>query len=135
MIYKNWTVEIVKVVDGKNGRTAYVDFTNAGKTESRVFKDLTSKDQLISQAMRMIDSLEADITVDTVLEVPVQVVPTQDETDQALWLQTYYRLEQLEKLAEKAFLTGAKLTALNKKISDSKAFLDANAKVAYLDII
>ena len=62
-------------------------------------------------------------------------VPTQAELDQQEWLKTYYRLEQLEKMADKGFLTGARLTALNNKISQAKAFLDANAKVEYLDII
>ena len=66
---------------------------------------------------------------------PVTDTRTADEKAQALWLETYYRLEQLEKLNEKAFLTGARLTLLNKKIADAKTFLDANIKVEYLDVI
>ena len=66
---------------------------------------------------------------------PVADTSTADEKAQALWLETYYRLEQLEKLNEKAFLTGARLTLLNKKIADAKTFLDANIKVEYLDVI
>jgi len=60
---------------------------------------------------------------------------TADEKAQALWLETYYRLEQLEKLNAKAFLTGARLTALTNKIATAKTFLDANIKVEYLDVI
>ena len=60
---------------------------------------------------------------------------TADEKAQALWLEAYYRLEQLEKLNAKAFLTGARLTLLNKKIADTKTFLDANILAEYLDVI
>jgi len=60
---------------------------------------------------------------------------TADEKAQALWLETYYRLEQLEKLNAKAFLTGSRLTALTNKIATAKTFLDANIKVEYLDVI
>ena len=60
---------------------------------------------------------------------------TADEKAQALWLETYYRLERLELLATKNFLTGAKLTALIRKIDETKTFLDANIKVEYLDVI
>jgi len=66
---------------------------------------------------------------------PVADTRTADEKAQALWLETYYRLATLEKIASQAFLTGAKLTALNKKIADTKTFLDANIKVEYLDVI
>ena len=60
---------------------------------------------------------------------------TADEKAQALWLEAYYRLEQLEKLNAKAFLTGARLTALTNKIATAKTFLDANIKVEYPDVI
>ena len=60
---------------------------------------------------------------------------TADEKAQALWLETYYRLERLELLATKNFLTGAKLTALTRKIDETKTFLDANILVEYLDVI
>ena len=60
---------------------------------------------------------------------------TAAEKAQALWLETYYRLEQLEKLNAKAFLTGPRLTALTNKIATAKTFLDANIKVEYLDVI
>ena len=66
---------------------------------------------------------------------PVADTRTADEKAQALWLETYYRLEQLEKLNEKSFLTGERLTLLNKKIAAAKTFLDANIKVEYLDVI
>jgi len=70
-----------------------------------------------------------------IVATPVVDTRTADEKAQALWLETYYRLEQLEKLNEKSFLTGARLSALNKKIADAKTFLDANIKVEYLDVI
>jgi len=60
---------------------------------------------------------------------------TVSEKAQALWLENYYRLEQLEKLNAKAFLTGARLTALTNKIATAKTFLAANIKVEYLDVI
>ena len=60
---------------------------------------------------------------------------TADEKAQALWLETYYRLERLELLATKNFLTGAKLTALTRKIDETKKFLDVNILVEYLDVI
>jgi hypothetical protein len=70
-----------------------------------------------------------------IVVTPVVDTRTAAEKAQALWLETYYRLEQLEKLNEKSFLTGARLTLLNKKIADTKTFLDANIKVEYLDVI
>ena len=66
---------------------------------------------------------------------PVADTRTADEKAQALWLETYYRLEQLEKLNEKSFLTGERLTLLNKKIAAAKTYLNANIKVEYLDVI
>jgi len=60
---------------------------------------------------------------------------TAEQKAQALWLEAYYRLEKLELLAAKAFLTGPRLTILTKKIADTKTFLDANIKVEYLDVI
>lgn len=132
MMYKNWTVVITKVIEGKNGKTAYVDFTNKSKTESRVFKDLSSQRELASHAMRMIDSLEADITEATVLEVPVATPPTQAEVDKNLWFQALSRLEQLESIKTKNFLTGARATALDTEIAKVKKFLDDNVKPAYI---
>ena len=60
---------------------------------------------------------------------------TATEKAQATWLEAYYRLERLELLASKAFLTGARLTALNNKITAAETFLDANIKAEYLDVI
>lgn len=70
-----------------------------------------------------------------IVATPVVDTRTADEKAQALWLETYYRLEQLEKLNAKAFLTGARLTLLNKKIAAAKTYLNANIKVEYLDVI
>jgi len=60
---------------------------------------------------------------------------TEAEKAQATWFETYYRLERLELLATKAFLTGPRLTALNNKIADAKTFLDANILAEYLYVI
>jgi len=70
-----------------------------------------------------------------IVATPVEDTRTADEKAQALWLETYYRLERLELLASKAILTEARLTALNKKIADAKTFLDANILAGYLDVI
>ena len=70
-----------------------------------------------------------------IVATPVVDTRTADEKAQALWLETYYRLERLELLATKNFLTGAKLTALTRKIDETKTFLDANILVEYLDVI
>ena len=70
-----------------------------------------------------------------IVVTPVVDTRTADEKAQALWLETYYRLERLELLASKAFLTDTNLTALTKKIADTKTFLDANIKAEYLDVI
>ena len=65
---------------------------------------------------------------------PVEDTRTAADKAQATWLRTYYRLEKLELLATKAFLTGPRLTALNNKIASAKTFLDANIKAEYFDV-
>jgi len=70
-----------------------------------------------------------------IVTTPVEDKRTAAEKAQATWLEAYYRLERLELLASKAFLTGAKLTALTNKIAAAKTFLDANIKAEYLDVI
>jgi len=70
-----------------------------------------------------------------IVATPVEDTRTAAEKAQALWLEAYYRLERLELLASKAFLTGQGLSGLNKKIAASKTFLDANILAEYLDFI
>jgi hypothetical protein len=60
---------------------------------------------------------------------------TQSEIDRNIWFENYYRLERLEILASKGFLTGVRLTALTNKITTIKDLLDQNVKVEYLDFI
>lgn len=71
-----------------------------------------------------------DINVSDVI-----IPPTQAELDKQKWFAKYNELEQLEKIGSKNFLTGARLTFYNNKLSDTKNYLDVNAKVEYLDFI
>jgi len=92
--------------------------------------------QQVAESLTTAKLLKTEDNVEKeIVATPVADTRTAAEKAQALWLETYYRLEQLEKLNEKAFLTGARLTLLNKKIADAKTFLDANIKVEYLDVI
>ena len=92
--------------------------------------------QQVAESLTTATLLKTEDNVEKeIVATPVADTRTAAEKAQALWLETYYRLEQLEKLNEKAFLTGARLTLLNKKIADAKTFLDANIKVEYLDVI
>ena len=92
--------------------------------------------QQIAESLTTAKLLKTEDNIGKVIEIkPVEDTRTADEKAQALWLETYYRLEQLEKLNAKAFLTGSRLTALTNKIATAKTFLDANIKVEYLDVI
>lgn len=73
--------------------------------------------------------------VGVVISPETTTPPTQAELDKQAWFAKYYELDQLEKIAQKNFLTGARLTALNNKITATKAFLDTNIKVEYLDFV
>lgn len=66
---------------------------------------------------------------------PVVTPPTQAQIDKDLWFAKYYELERLEQIAARNFLTGARLTVLNNKISTVKSFLDTNAKTEYLNFV
>lgn len=74
------------------------------------------------------EEMKTDLPVDR----PV-TSPDQAELDKREWFRQYNLLGQLETLEVKGFLTGAKLTALNNKLTEVKTFLNANIKVEYLD--
>ena len=90
----------------------------------------------VAESLTTAKLLKTEDNVGKEIVAPLAVdTRTADEKAQALWLEAYYRLERLEKLNEKSFLTGKRLTLLNKKIAAAKTFLNANIKVEYLDVI
>ena len=92
--------------------------------------------QQVAESLTTAKALKTEDNIGQVIVTkPVEDTRTAAEKAQATWLEAYYRLERLELLASKAFLTGPRLTALNRKISDAKTFLDANILVEYLDVI
>lgn len=74
------------------------------------------------------------VTVNSSVDL-VDPQPTQAELDKQAWFAKYFELEQLEKLAAKNFLTGARLTILNTRLASARSFLDVNIKAEYLDFI
>lgn len=82
-----------------------------------------------------VTELVEENNVGVVFELPTVTPPTQAELDTKAWFAKYYELEQLEKIAQKNFLTGARATALTNKIATVKSFLDTNAKTEYLNFI
>jgi len=91
--------------------------------------------QQIAESLTTAKLLKTEDNVGTVITLkPAADTRTPAEKAQVTWLETYYRLERLELLASKAFLTGARLTALTRKIDEAKTFLDANILAEYLDV-
>ena len=109
------------------------------KTETFIPQDKQGyfhRTKQVAESLTTAKLLKTEDNVEKEIVVPLAVdTRTADEKAQALWLETYYRLERLELLATKNFLTGAKLTALTRKIDETKTFLDANILVEYLDVI
>ena len=92
--------------------------------------------QQVAESLTTAKALKTEDNIGQVIVTkPVVDTRTAAEKARATWLEAYYRLEKLELLASKAFLTGPRLTALNRKISDAKTFLDANILAEYLDVI
>ena len=90
----------------------------------------------VAESLTTAKELRLENNVGQVIVIPAPTdTRTAAEKAQATWLETYYRLEKLELLATKAFLTGPRLTALTNKIATAKTFLDANIKAEYLDVI
>jgi len=137
-----YTGKITKKTELPDGRLELeVTFTDGvdTKIETIIPQDKNGFEYWVTQVAESLTTAKLLKTEDNVgkeiVVTPVVDTRTAAEKAQALWLETYYRLERLEKLASQAFLTGAKLTALNKKIADTKTFLDANILVEYLDVI
>jgi len=109
------------------------------KTETFIPQDKQGyfhRTKQVAESLTTAKLLKTEDNVGKEIVAPLAVdTRTADEKAQALWLETYYRLEQLEKLNEKSFLTGKRLTLLNKKIAAAKTYLNANIKVEYLDVI
>ena len=118
-----------------------VEYSDGVDTQTETFipqdkQGYFHRTQQVAESLTTAKALKTEDNVGKeIVAIPVADTRTVSEKAQALWLENYYRLEQLEKLNAKAFLTGAKLSALNKKIADTKTFLDANIKVEYLDVI
>jgi len=137
-----FTATLTKKTELPDGRLEVtVSYSDGVDTQTETFIP-QDKQGYFHRTQQVVESLTTAKLLKTEDNVGKEIVATPevdtrtaDEKAQALWLETYYRLEQLEKLNEKSFLTGGRLTLLNKKIADTKTFLDANIKVEYLDVI
>jgi len=134
--------QITKKTELPDGRLELeVTFTDGVDTDVRTVipQDRNGLEHWVLQVAESLTTAKLLKTEDNIGQVivtkPVEDTRTAAEKAQATWLEAYYRLERLELLASKAFLTGPRLTALNRKISDAKTFLDANILVEYLDVI
>ena len=137
-----YTGKITKKTELPDGRLQLeVTFTDGvdTKIETIIPQDKNGLEYWVTQVAESLTTaklLKTEDNLNVVIERTVAPdTRTADEKAQALWLETYYRLERLELLASKAFLTGARLTALTRKIDETKTFLDANIKAEYLDVI
>ena len=134
--------QITKKTELPDGRLELeVTFTDGidTKTETIIPQDKNGLEYWVTQVAESLTTaklLKTEDNLNVVIEKTVAPdTRTEEQKAQAIWLEAYYRLERLETLATKAFLTGTRMTALNKKIADTKTFLDANIKVEYLDVI
>jgi len=118
-----------------------VSYSDGVDTQTETFipqdkRGYIDRTQQVAESLTTAKALKTEDNIGQVIVTkPVVDTRTASEKAQATWLEAYYRLERLELLATKAFLTGPRLTALNRKISDAKTFLDANILVEYLDVI
>lgn len=137
-----FTAKIQRNEEPQAGLDVYVDFYKDGvfsHTENVIPQD---KQGFIYWKEARLKSLNSRLELKPELTPGLDITtygvvtpPTQAELDKNAWFAKYGELEQLEKIASKNFLTGARLTALNNKISSVKSFLDTNVKVQYLDFI
>ena len=137
-----FTAKLTKKTELPDGRLEVtVSYSDGVDTQTETFipqdrAGYVYRTQQVAESLTTAKLLKTEDNIGKeIVATPVEDTRTADEKAQALWLETYYRLEKLELLASKAFLTGARLSALNKKIADAKTFLDANIKVEYLDVI
>lgn len=137
-----YTAKINRKQETERGLKIFVTFYRDGN-ESHT-KDVIPQDErgFYHWLESELSSLNSGLKLNTDLVVGEEVVipavtdtRTQAEKDQENWFMQYYKLERLETLASKNFLTGARLAALTNKIAQAKTYLDANVKVEYLDLI
>lgn len=137
-----FTAKIQRTEEPQAGLDVYVDFYKDGvfsHTENLIPQD---REGFIRWKEGRLKTLNSKLTLKPELTPDLDITAltdtntlTQAELDKALWFSKYNELEALGRIAAKSFLTGTRLTALNNKITSVKSFLDANAKVEYLDFI
>ena len=88
----------------------------------------------VAESLTTAKELKEENNIGQVVEITT-VQKSREEQSREAWLEVYYNLQQLNKVAELNFLTGPRLTALKNKIASAKSFLDANIKAEYLDLI
>jgi len=137
-----FTAKLTNKRELENGQLEVtVEYTDGTDTHTETFVP-QDKQGYIYRTLQVAESLTTAKELKTEDNVGKEIVDplavdtrTADEKAQALWLEAYYRLEKLEKIASQAFLTDTKLTALTRKIDETKKFLDVNILVEYLDVI
>jgi hypothetical protein len=136
-----FTAKIQRTEEPQAGLDVYVDFYNDGVfafTENVIPQD---RQGFLHWKESRLKSLNTRLALKTELTPNLDITGlgvttlTQAELDKQAWFAKYNELEQLEKIAAKNFLTGARLTNLNTRISSAKSYLDTNIKVEYLDFI
>jgi hypothetical protein len=136
-----YTAKITRKVKDQNKTWIFdVTFTNGTDTFTEQIKPQDRDGFMfwLKQRLASLNNLDEFVDEDNLdqdIVIPTTPLPTQTELDKQAWFAKYYELEQLQKIAEKAFLTGPRLTALNNKITSTKAFLDTKVKVEYLDFV
>ena len=135
-----YTGKIINKTELPNGQVELtVEFSDGVDTETRTVipQDRRGFEYWVTDVAKSLTTakeLKEEDNVGKVVEITTPQL-TKAELDRNKWMETYFLLERLEKLAEKNILTGPRLTALNNKISTAKSFLDTNAKAEYLDFI
>jgi hypothetical protein len=136
-----YTAKITRKVKDQNKTWIFdVTFTNGTDTFTEQIKPQDRDGFMfwLKQRLASLNNLDEFVDEDNLdqdIVIPTTPLPTQTELDKQAWFAKYYELEQLQKIAEKAFLTGPRLTALNNKITSTTAFLDTKVKVEYLDFV
>ena len=137
-----YTAKIQRTEEPQAGLDVYVDFYNDGvfsHTENVIPQDRQGFLHWKEARLKSLNSrltLKTELTPDLdITELGVVTPPTQAEIDKQMWFAKYAELEQLEKWAERNFLTGPRLTTLNNKIASVKSYLDTNVEPEYLDFV
>jgi hypothetical protein len=136
-----YTAKVVKKEIDNGIVKVFVEFTDGvnSQTEWCIPQDRQGFNFWVKSRLAVFNTgkeLQTDLVDGADIDVSdTPVLPSQDELDKQTWFAKYNELEILEKIASKNFLTGARLTALNNKISNTKKYLDDNVKVEYLNFI